>query len=45
MNPKLKQTENVLIDFSPSNGWGLNADEKCFFLNWDRSQSEGNVST
>ena len=46
MSPTLKPTENVLIDYmGPSNGWGLQADEKCYFLNYDRSQSAGNVRT
>ena len=46
MSPKLKQEENVLIDLSPSNNPNsLANDEKCYFLNHDKSQSAGNVST
>ena len=46
MSPKLKQEENVLIDLSPSNNPNsLANDEKCYFLNHDKSQSAGNVSS
>ena len=46
MSPKLKPEENVLIDLSTSNNPNsLANDEKCYFLNHDKSQSAGNVST
>ena len=46
MSPKLKQEENVLVDLSTSNNPNsLANDEKCYFLNHDKSQSAGNVSS
>ena len=45
MSPKLKSTENVLIDFSSvQNPDSLQSGKKCYFLNFDKSQTAGNVS-
>ena len=44
MNPTLKPNENVLTDYHPSTGSALQSDEKCYFLNYDGSQTAGNVS-
>ena len=44
MDPKLKPTENVLIDVSTMyNPYLLATDEKCYFLNYYKFETAGNV--
>ena len=44
MSPKLKPTENVLIDVSTMyNPYLLATDEKCYFLSYYTFQTAGNV--
>ena len=44
MSPKLKPSENVLIDVSTMyNPYLLATDEKCYFLSYYTFQTAGNV--